>query len=109
MGDYTDLAHYFGDRPEIETSAMGSHVGRLSGVTEHSTDRGMHFAANLPKPMSFLHPMTPYGDSYTPSYTRYLNSPGSSYTNPLFPLFNDRRPQAPKIRTSLTPSAREAD
>jgi hypothetical protein len=61
-------------------------------------------AANVPKmasPASFLRPMTPYGDSYTQSYTKYLNAPGSSYVHPLFPLFNDRRPQQAKIRTTL--------
>lgn len=61
-------------------------------------------ASRVPKlshPLSFLQPTTPYGDNYTQSYTRYLNAPGSSYTHPLFPLFNDRRPQVAKIRTSL--------
>lgn len=58
-------------------------------------------APRMSSPMSYLRPMTPYGDHYTQSYTRYINSPGSSYVHPLFPLFNDRRPQQPKIRTSL--------
>lgn len=52
-------------------------------------------------PLSFLRPTTPYGDNYTQSYTRYLNAPGSSYNHPLFSLFNDRRPKASPIRTSL--------
>lgn len=55
----------------------------------------------MSKPLSYLRPTTPYGDHYTQSYTKYLNAPGSSYVHPLFPLFNDRRPAQPKIRTSL--------
>lgn len=101
MADFTDRAHYFGDRPELESHAMSAHIQRSTNVVAEATERGMHYRATLPKPMSFLRPMTPYGDTYTPSYTRYLNTPGSSYNNPLFPLFNDRRPQ-PRIRTSLT-------
>lgn len=71
----------------------------------NSTDA---IAAKVPKmsaPVSYLSPTTPYGDRYTQSYTRYLNAPGSSYVHPLFPLFNDRRPAAPKIRTSLNAPA----
>ena len=56
--------------------------------------------------LSFMRPTTPYGDSYTPSYTRYLNAPGSSYVHPLHNLFSDRRPAAPKIRTTLFPNSR---
>lgn len=58
-------------------------------------------ASGMSKPLSYLKPTTPYGDTYTQSYTKYLNAPGSSYVHPLFPLFNDRRPQQTKIRTSL--------
>lgn len=71
----------------------------------NSTDA---IAAKVPKmsaPVSYLSPTTPYGDRYTQSYTRYLNAPGSSYVHPLFPLFNDRRPTPPKIRTSLNAPA----
>ena len=47
--------------------------------------------------------MTPYGDTYTPSYTSFLNAPGNSYVHPLHTLFNDRRPAPTKIRTTLNP------
>lgn len=69
-------------------------------------------AARVPRmaaPASFLSPMTPFGDRYIQSYTRYLNAPGSSYTHPLHGLFNDRRPNAPKIRTTLRPSQPQGD
>lgn len=74
-----------GDRPDLEADSMASQHRR-----------------GIAHPLSFLRPTTAYGDPYTPSYTRYINAPGSSYVHPLYPLFNDRRPP-PKIRTSLRP------
>lgn len=74
----------FGDTHDLEQDSMAA-----------SRPRG------IDRPLSYLRPTTPFGDTYTPSYTRFVNSPGSSYIHPLFPLFNDRRPQQAKIRTSL--------
>lgn len=93
---------YFGDRPDLEVDAMSKHVP-LSGTTIQQTGRGYWTEHTIPKPLSFLRPMTPYGDTYTPSYTRYLNAPSNSYVNPLHTLFNDRRPQPSKIRSTLFP------
>lgn len=92
---------YFGDRPDLEADSMAAHLSR-GGVTQHPGERGSYsLHSSLPHPISFLRPMTPYGETYTPSYTRYLNAPGSSYVHPMFPVFNDRRPAQKKIRTSL--------
>ena len=91
---------YFGDSPDLEGDAMAAHVRTHSSIRTQQTSRGVQYHADLPHPLSFLRPMTPYGDTYTPSYTRYRNSPSNSYNNPLFPLFNDRRP-APKVRSTL--------
>jgi len=67
----------------------------------NSTDPIAQRVSKMASPVSYMSPTTPYGDRYTQSYTKYLNAPGSSYNHPLFSLFNDRRPQPPKIRTSL--------
>lgn len=75
---------YFGESDSSDQDALAQRVG----------------SERLKAP-GYLRPMTPYGDTYTPSYTKFLNAPGSSYTHPLHQLFNDRRPVAPKIRTTL--------
>jgi len=78
-------------------------------ATDSLFDPSAPLAARVPamaKPLSYLKPTTPYGDNYTQSYTRYLNAPFSSYVHPLFPLFNDRRPQPQKIRTTLNTPGR---
>lgn len=93
---------YFGETDRTDVQAMSLHSSRGRSSLE-GTPRGYIARQEVPKPMSFLRPMTPYGDSYTPSYTRYLNSPGSSYNHPMHTLFNDRRPKAPAVRTSLYP------
>lgn len=72
----------------------------------NSRDALSQAAPKMAAPMSFLRPTTPYGESYTPSYTRYLNAPGSSYTHPLHNLFSDRRPAASPIRSTLFPAAK---
>jgi hypothetical protein len=62
-------------------------------------------AAHTAPTPSFLRPMTAYGDTYTPSYTRYQNSPAQSYTHPLYNLFNDRRQgPASQAPSALTPT-----
>lgn len=62
-------------------------------------------ANKMASPLSYLHPTDPTGQAYTKSYTRFQNAPGNSYTNPHYGLFNDRRPQTPKIRTTLAPAS----
>jgi len=96
---------YFGETDATDLDAMSQHAHR--GLTSQvTTKHGYSVSSTPPSPLSYLRPMTPYGDTYTPSYTRYLGTAGSSYVNPLFPLFNDRRPQAPKIRTTLNTPGR---
>jgi hypothetical protein len=98
------------DDPAEETDFLGTHLheagigtiarpGKRSkvGFTPFNTAQRM-----TPTP-TYMMPMTPYGDKYTPSYTRYQNSPANSYTNPMHVIFNDRRPQTPAIRTTLFP------
>lgn len=93
---------YFGDEPSLETDAMSRHLP--SGATEQeATKRGYVTRQSMARPMSFLRPVTPYGETYTPSYTSFLNSPANSYTHPLHTLFNDRRPAAAPIRSTLFP------
>lgn len=94
---------YFGDSPDLEVDAMSGHVP-LGSTKKVSTGRGYRTTQTMPRPLSFLRPMTPYGETYTPSYTSFLNSPANSYVHPLHTLFNDRRPQAPPIRTTLFPT-----
>lgn len=91
---------YFGDEPSLETDAMSRHLP-LNQMTQEKTSRGYVTRQAIAKPMSFLRPITPYGETYTPSYTAFLNSPANSYNHPLHTLFNDRRPSAPPIRTTL--------
>jgi hypothetical protein len=110
---------YFGDEPSLETDAMSRHIPlgktaiedtRPAGVDDRPlsflrqrASSGYTTQQNIAKPLSFLRPITPYGETYTPSYTSFLNSPANSYNHPLHTLFNDRRPSAPPIRSTLFP------
>lgn len=95
---------YFGESQDTDLARMAEGVGR-SPVSTTKTAHGYSIQSAPNRPTSYLRPMTAYGEGYTPSYTRYLNAPGSSYVHPNFPLFHDRR-SAPQIRTSLNTPGR---
>ena len=83
---------------------MSKSAGSNSGYD--NTDPIAAGASRMAAPLSFLRPTTPYGENYTPSYTRYLNAPGSSYVHPLHNLFADRRPTPAPIRSTLFPASK---
>lgn len=98
---------YFDD-PVEETDVMANHVARggVTIATGSKSKLGFEPYSTGHSPIvapSYMRPMTPYGDTYTPSYTKYQNAAGSSYVNPMHVIFNDRRPELPKVRTTLFP------
>ena len=72
-----------------QQSQFGSNFGGFSPADSLGAT-----APKMSKYLSFLRPTNSSGDPVMPSYTKYVNNPVSSYTNPLYTLFNDRRPAA---------------
>lgn len=99
------------DDPAEETDVLGTHLatgGGLGSVARPNRKSKLGFesfntAQHMAPTPTYMMPMTPYGEKYTPSYTRYQNSPANSYTNPMHVIFNDRRPATPSPRSTLYP------